>query len=86
MTSGSNPLERLPEFFSQVRARLLAGRREYQDRSFSREPRELLDEISQELLDTAAWSFILFERLAAARQALRFAEIQSDVIEPEQLL
>ena len=43
--------------------RLRQGQREYGDRSFSRAPAELVDEIRQELLDVCAWSYILAVRL-----------------------
>ncbi len=78
-----DPLDRLPEFFSQVQTRLLAGRRAYGDKSFSKDPRELLAEIEQELLDVCGWSYCLYVRLAAMRQALRDVEPSSQVANGE---
>lgn len=69
----SDPLDRWPAFASEVRARLEAGRAEYGDKSFHRDPDELLRELQQEALDLAGWGFILFARLEAARGALRVA-------------
>ena len=57
--------------FSEVRTRLLAGRRAYGDRSFSKDPRELLEEVEQELLDVCGWSYVLYRRVAEMRDALR---------------
>ena len=50
-------------FLAKVYRRLEAGRETYQDRSFTRPPAELAVEIEQEILDLAAWSFILWTRL-----------------------
>jgi hypothetical protein len=70
----ADPLDRLPEFFAEVQTRLLAGRRAYGDKSFSKDPRELLAEVEQELFDVCGWSYCLYVRLAAMRQALRDVE------------
>ena len=59
-----------PLFASCVAARLEAGRREYGDRSFSREPRELIREVEEELFDVAGWAFILWSRIRDVRVAL----------------
>lgn len=66
-----DPLDRWPAFAEQVRRRLEAGRAAYGDRSFSRSPDALFGELQQEALDLAGWGFVLFERIAAAREALR---------------
>lgn len=59
-----------PLFASCVAARLEAGRREYGDRSFSRDPRELVAELQDEALDLAGWGFVLWCRLQRMREAL----------------
>lgn len=59
-----------PEFEGELYKRLLAGKRDYGDRSFSREPLALLGEIEQELLDVSGWAFILFCRIRNLRRAL----------------
>jgi hypothetical protein len=58
------------DFVSAVAARLEKGREAYGNRSFSRSPGELVDEIEEELLDVCAWSFILFSRLHELEQHL----------------
>jgi hypothetical protein len=57
-------------FVSCVAKRLEAGRREYGDHSFSRDPRELVSELQNEALDLAGWGFILWCRLQRMREAL----------------
>ena len=59
-----------PLFASCVAARLETGRREYGDRSFSREPRELVREVEEELFDVAGWAFVLWSRMRDVRVAL----------------
>ena len=59
----ADPLAAWPAFVAAARARLEQGRSAYCDRSFERDPSELLAEISAELLDTCTWSFILWARL-----------------------
>ena len=59
-----------PLFASLVAKRLEAGRREYGGRSFSREPRELVREVEEELFDVAGWAFILWSRMRDVRVAL----------------
>ena len=60
----------LDRFVADVRARLERGRATYGDRSFARDPAELLHEIDEELLDVCGWSFILRERLRGIERAL----------------
>ena len=57
-------------FTALVEARLEAGAREYGDRSFSRDPAELLREIDEELLDVCGWAYVLHCRIAAMRVAV----------------
>lgn len=58
-----------PSFVDATSARLEAGRRDYGDRSFSLPPDELAREVEEELFDVAAWSFILWTRIRAIREA-----------------
>jgi hypothetical protein len=58
-------------FTSAVAGRLDRGRRDYGDSSFTRPAVEILDELSQELLDLAGWSFILWSRLQRLERSLR---------------
>jgi len=79
-------LDRLPEFFSKIETRLLAGAREYGDKSFKKDPRELIEEITQELLDVCGWSYILYRRLEILKQAMRDCTIsEHDVRAVEEL-
>lgn len=64
-----SPLSHWDEFSRTLRDRLDVGRKEYGDRSFSRDPAELIGEIEQELLDVCGWAFVLWIRLKAAREA-----------------
>jgi hypothetical protein len=52
-----------PEFVAAVRKRLDQGRRQYGDESFTRPIPEILEELSQELLDQAGWAFIGWTRI-----------------------
>ena len=79
----TDPLDRLPEFFSEIQTRVLAGRRAYGDRSFSKAPRELLDEVQQELLDVCGWSYVLYCRVAQMGEALRDVEASPQVAKGE---
>ena len=67
-----------PQFADEVASRLDAGAREYGQRSFSREPADLIDEVQQELRDVAGWSWVLANRLEAVRQAMAAAELAPD--------
>lgn len=68
-----DPLDAFDEFTRAVRSRLEAGRVAYGDRSFSRPPVELVEELRQEALDLAGWGFVLFVRLRALEEAARRA-------------
>ncbi len=67
----TDPLASFPAFTDAVRARLEAGRAVYGDRSFTRDPDHLLEELAQEALDLAGWGFVLFERIRKQRDALQ---------------
>jgi len=72
-----------PLFASCVAARLAVGRREYGDRSFSREPRELVREVEEELFDVAGWAFILWSRMRDVRVALEGLTPANDTTPPK---
>jgi len=57
-------------FMSKIVVRLDKGEAEYEGRSFSKSPDVLLDEIEEELLDVAGWSFIMWKRIKEIRAAL----------------
>ena len=59
-----------PIFAAAVTKRLEQGAKAYADRSFTLPPEVLATEIEQELLDVCAWSFILWCRLRALRDAV----------------
>jgi hypothetical protein len=65
-----DPVAGWSAFAAAVASRLEAGRLSYGDRSFARPPGALLGEVAEELLDTCAWSFILWSRLHALRERL----------------
>jgi hypothetical protein len=64
------PVAAWSTFTAAVARRLEAGREDYGDRSFTRPPPELVDEIAEELLDVCAWSFILWHRVEGLRDRL----------------
>ena len=64
-------------FASNVAARLEAKKQKYGDRSFSREPLELVREIEEELLDVSGWAFILWSRIHDLRAAVESLKVQA---------
>jgi hypothetical protein len=60
-------------FRTAVQTKLEAGEAAYGDKSFSKTPESLIEELQQECLDLAGWGFVLFTRLERAREALRSA-------------
>lgn len=66
----------IDRFVTRLRARLAAGAREYGDRSFTRPPAELVDEVMQELEDVAGWSLLLWLRLDRLRGAVEHLDVQ----------
>lgn len=62
--------EDFPIFINMLVDRLRAGADQYGDASFSKDPKQLLDEIQQELLDISGWSFVLFCRIREMRRAI----------------
>ena len=63
-------LERFAEFTGRVHERLVNGKRVYGDGSFERDPKALVEEIRQEVLDVAGWAFILYQRLSEMESVL----------------
>jgi len=59
----ADPLDKYEQFARLVGDRLLAGRTEYGDKSFSKPREELVREVSEELLDVCAWSYILWVKV-----------------------
>lgn len=49
----------LPKFVKLLDAKMLKGFYSYGDKSFSRNPKELLEEIQAETLDIAGWGMVL---------------------------
>src|SRR5262245_19946883 len=78
----ADPLSHWPTFAERVRERSEAGRQAYGDRSFSKDPDELLAELQQEALDLAGWGYVLFARIERAREALRAASDTAGATNP----
>ena len=66
----ADPLSSWPSFMDAVGARLEAGRTTYGDRSFTLPPERLAGEVEEELMDVAAWAFILWNRVRGLRVML----------------
>lgn len=64
------PDHELMVFVERLRARLMKGMVTYENRSFSKTPDVLLEDLKQEALDLAGWGFILFCRLEAMTRAI----------------
>lgn len=62
-------------YAAEVERRLRSGQREYGDTNFAADPRRLLQELQQELLDVSGWGFILWQRLERVRQCLEGAKL-----------
>lgn len=65
-----------------VWSRLEAGAEAYEDRSFSKDPVELVRELQQEALDLAGWGFVLWSRLRALESAA--ASVSSRPTDPDE--
>jgi len=59
-----------PGWTDKIRARCENGKLDYGDKSFSKEPLQLIEELKQECLDIPGWSFILYCRLCAIERTL----------------
>ncbi len=64
------PDHELMLFVESLRARLMKGVVTYENKSFSKSPGVLLEELKQEALDLAGWGFILWCRLEKMRAAI----------------
>ena len=58
------------QFQHEMRKRDKAGRLEYGDKSYSREPEDLVREICEELVDVANWAAILHAKLQQVQKAV----------------
>ena len=67
-------IEDWPVFVNTVLTRLHQGKKAYGDGSFSLDPKELLEEVSQECLDQAGWSFICWRRIQKMLVAIKEVE------------
>jgi hypothetical protein len=59
-----------PKFVKLLDAKMLKGFREYGDVSFERQPKDLSEEIQQELIDICGWSMIMWVRLEKIKKKL----------------
>jgi hypothetical protein len=76
LESGAPPAPTETEFFAALKGRLKQGQAAYGDKSFAREPSELLGELEQEALDLAGWSFVLWTRLRNLKAAAAAAGVK----------
>ena len=65
-----DPLAAYPDFSAEVLRRLLVGRSEYGDKSFSADPVKLVRELRAEAMDLAGWGYVLWHRLDAMERAM----------------
>jgi len=63
-------------FSRGVLVRLRQGAEEYQGKSFDANPPALVEEVGEEIMDVAAWSFILWTRLERIRKALDGSDVK----------
>lgn len=62
--------EQAKQFFREILERLEYGEAEYGDRSFEDLSEvELVEEISEEVLDICGWAFVLWVRLQRVKEA-----------------
>ena len=59
------------QFVKDLDSKMDAGYHEYGDKSFKRPPKELLQELEEEVLDICGWSLILYVRLKELKKKLR---------------
>lgn len=67
--------EQLDLFIGAVDRRMERSELTFGDKSYSREPLALLDEIQQELEDVAGWASILWARLDDVKRALEAQQV-----------
>ena len=68
--SDRNPIAEWSAFTRAVASRLDKGPCDYGRRSFDQPPAAFVGEVEEEILDTAAWSSILWTRVRRLREAL----------------
>ena len=56
-------LDPYEKYFKELRNRLVVGAQCYGDKSFTKTNQRLIQEIQEEILDIAGWSYILWEKL-----------------------
>lgn len=59
------------DYVAKIRQRLVSGKENYGDKSFTQPLVSLIDEIQAELEDVAGWSFIQWTRLERGRKKLQ---------------
>lgn len=64
----------LPKYFQLMEKRLRGGADQYGDISFSSDPTKLCEELEQEVLDIAGWSFPLWCRIQDLKLRLKGME------------
>jgi hypothetical protein len=64
------------DFFAALKWRLQQGQVTYGDKSFARDPSELLGELEQEALDLAGWGYVLWRRIRALKAAVDAAGVK----------
>jgi hypothetical protein len=63
-----------PEYFRLIIKRLRTGADQYGDGSFSADPAKLCEELEQEVLDIAGWSFPIWCRIQDLKLRLKSIE------------
>lgn len=75
-----------PPWITRLEKRCRQGHREYGDKSFERPLFSLLEEVEEELLDQAIWSFIGWTTLHRLRERVRLLEDKLDEVEMRELI
>ncbi len=74
------------EFVQKCEKRCRQGHREYGDESFDRSAFSLLEEMEEEVLDTAVWGFITWTRLHSLRERMQILEDKMGEVEMRELI
>jgi len=61
----------LPKFVKLLDQKMLKGFYSYGDKSFSRDPKELMNEIQAEIIDIAGWGMVLWQRIEDLKKKWR---------------
>lgn len=59
------------QFVKELDNKMKVGYNEYGDKSFSRSPVELIQELEQEVIDISGWGMILYVRLEEMKRAIK---------------